>query len=61
MAQIGLFRSERLNNQGQQIVKAIVVGDDLPEAVYVQLEQFLKSDDDHVLILSDGIRVGWMS
>lgn len=60
MATIGLFRSQLLTEQGQQVVKAIVVGDDLPAEMYEQFEAFLADDANHVIVLPEGVRVGWL-
>lgn len=60
MASIGLFRSALLNEQGQPVIKAIVVGDDLADEVLTIIEGFLASTEDQLLVLPEGTRVGWL-
>lgn len=60
MAIIGLFRSSVLNDKGQQIIKAIVCGDDMPEESYDAFEAWLSSEDEHLIVLDAGTRIAWL-
>ena len=60
MTRIGLFRSALLNDHGQQVIKAIVVGDDMPEESYDAIEEFLSDPENHLIVLSEGTQIGWL-
>ncbi len=60
MARIGLFRSECLNEQGQQVVKAIIIGDDMPDEMYDAFSKWLADPDDNLVVLNEGTQVGWL-
>lgn len=60
MSHIGLFRSAQLDEHGQQIIKAIVVGDDMPDESYDAFEKWLSSPDEHLVVLKEGTRVSWL-